>query len=141
RPFARLTDDKRREILDSWRTGGFVRRTAMRALLTPLKMAHFDDPALFRELGCVYGVEAGVPTTIDRPRYMTERVTRGADLPAASDEQIECDVVVVRTGAGGAVVACELAEQGLSVVMLEEGEYFDRRHFTGRGAEMHAKLY
>src|SRR5215208_1961040 len=51
RPFAKLTGDKQRDILESWRTGGYVRRTAMRALLTPLKMAHFDDPQLFRQLG------------------------------------------------------------------------------------------
>jgi choline dehydrogenase-like flavoprotein len=137
RPFARLPEDRRLEILDAWRTGGLVRRTALRALLTPLKMAHFDDPQLFRQLGCVYGVDP--PRTIDRPRYMTERVTASVDL-AARDE-LECDVVVVGTGAGGAVVARELAEKGLTVVMLEEGEYLDRRHFTGRTAEMHARLY
>ena len=137
RPFARLSEERRLRMLESWRTGGFVRRNAMRALLTPIKLAHFDDAELFRKLGCVYKYET--PRTIDRPRYMTERVARAADLTA--DEEIECDVVVVGTGAGGAVVARELAEKGHTVVMLEEGEYHDRRTFNGRTAEMHAKLY
>jgi choline dehydrogenase-like flavoprotein len=138
RPLARVSEERRRAILEGWRTGGYLRRTALRALLTPLKLAHFDDVALWRDLGCVFpAVEA--PATIDRPRWMSERVTRGADVVA--DEELECDVVVIGTGAGGAVVARELVEQGLTVVVLEEGDYFDRRDFNGRASEMHAKLY
>ena len=41
------------------------------------------------------------------------------------------DVVVVGSGAGGAVVARELAECGLSVVVIEEGAYFTKDDFTG----------
>jgi choline dehydrogenase-like flavoprotein len=36
------------------------------------------------------------------------------------------DVVVIGTGAGGAVVACELAEAGVDVLLLEEGDHPDR---------------
>ncbi len=137
RPFARLGDARRLRILESWRTGGYLRRTALLALVTPLKLAHFDDPELFRTLGCVYDYE--LPRTVERPRYMDERVSRAAELTA--DEELECDVVVIGTGAGGAVVGRELAERGYSVIFVEEGEYFDRRHFSGRTADMHAKLY
>lgn len=37
------------------------------------------------------------------------------------DLELSCDVVVTGSGAGGATVATELAESGLSVVVLEEG--------------------
>lgn len=37
------------------------------------------------------------------------------------DLKLEADVVVVGSGASGAVVACELAEAGLDVLVLEEG--------------------
>jgi choline dehydrogenase-like flavoprotein len=36
------------------------------------------------------------------------------------------EVVVIGTGAGGAVVACELAEAGVDVLLLEEGDHPDR---------------
>ncbi|MCR4317496.1 MAG: GMC family oxidoreductase [Planctomycetes bacterium] len=41
-----------------------------------------------------------------------------------------CDVVVIGTGAGGAVAASELAESGLSVIMVEEGAHLSPEHVT-----------
>ncbi|HEX7836011.1 MAG TPA: GMC family oxidoreductase [Kofleriaceae bacterium] len=133
RPFAKLPIDKRLAILDGWRTGDPIRRLLLRALVSPLKMAHFDDPALYRQLGCVYETTRGREA---RPAYLRER-THQLD----GDLAVECDVVVIGTGAGGAVVGRELAEAGLAVVFVEQGRYFDRSEFTGRAFEMQQKLY
>lgn len=43
---------------------------------------------------------------------------------------VRCDVVVVGSGAGGATAARVLAEAGLDVVVVEEGEHHDARDFT-----------
>ncbi len=43
--------------------------------------------------------------------------------------RLECDVVVVGSGAGGATIAAELAAAGLRVIILEEGGFFDTRSF------------
>jgi len=51
------------------------------------------------------------------------------------------DVVVVGAGAGGAVVAAELAEGGARVVLLEQGPRHDPNGFTAHPPEMLAKLY
>jgi choline dehydrogenase-like flavoprotein len=51
------------------------------------------------------------------------------------------DVCVVGSGAGGAVVAKELAEGGLSVIVLEEGAYFRRADFQGSPWERMQRLY
>lgn len=47
------------------------------------------------------------------------------------DHVERCDLAIVGSGAGGAVMAKELAEAGLRVVVVEEGGYFTRDDFAG----------
>ena len=54
---------------------------------------------------------------------------------------LSADVCVVGSGAGGAVVAKELAERGRSVVVVEEGAYVTSRDFTQREDQMLPRLY
>jgi choline dehydrogenase-like flavoprotein len=54
---------------------------------------------------------------------------------------LAADVCVVGAGAGGAVVAAELAEGGASVVVLEQGPAHSADDFTARPPEMLARLY
>ncbi|HTM20637.1 MAG TPA: FAD-dependent oxidoreductase, partial [Kofleriaceae bacterium] len=137
RPFERLSSERRLEVLERHRRGGVARRLALRAMLMPIKGAHFDDPALFRALGCVY--DFGKPAAEAKPRWMQERVHAGAGL--SEDVELEVDAVVIGSGAGGAVVARELAERGHAVVILEEGGWFDRSQFNGRAFEMQRRMY
>jgi choline dehydrogenase-like flavoprotein len=69
----------------------------------------------------------------------TERIERGAAI--AGERRVRADACVIGTGAGGAPVAKELAEGGMRVVMLEEGERFTTDDFTARPREMTARLY
>jgi choline dehydrogenase-like flavoprotein len=133
RPFARASLARRLAMLEDWRTGDPLRRLLLRAIVSPLKMAHFDDPALYQQLGCVYEATRGRET---RPAYLRDRV-HALD----GDLAVECDAVVIGTGAGGAVVGRELVEAGLAVVFVEEGRYFDRSEFSGRSLDMQQKLY
>ncbi len=127
---------ERVELLDRWRDADVARRNALRALMIPLKVAHFDDPSFFQKVGCVYSWQQKAEV---KPAYFRDRVHDGAALDG--DVAVDVDVVVIGTGAGGAVVARELAEAGVAVMMLEEGAYVDRSEFTGRPLEMQKKLY
>src|SRR5262252_5477140 len=57
------------------------------------------------------------------------------------DTVLDCDVVIVGSGAGGAPVAAELAEAGYDVVVLEEGAYYQTRDFTADTSAMVRQLY
>ena len=134
---AGLTRAQRLDLLESWRAGGVVRRNALRALVVPLKLAYFDDPRLYRHVGCAYDQLKVAPEP--KPAWFRDRVhAAGA---SEGDEALACDVVVIGTGAGGAAMAKELAEAGVAVVMIEEGDYHDRSDFSGRAFANQRKLY
>jgi choline dehydrogenase-like flavoprotein len=60
-----------------------------------------------------------------------------SDLPS----EVECDAVVVGSGAGGGAIAAELAEGGLDVILVEEGGLHKTRDFTANAPEMIQRLY
>jgi len=57
------------------------------------------------------------------------------------DVALEADVCIIGSGAGGSVVAAELAGAGKTVVVLEEGHYWTSADFTQREEEMYPRLY
>jgi choline dehydrogenase-like flavoprotein len=65
---------------------------------------------------------------VDGSRITGERVVRA-------------DACVIGSGAGGAVVAKELAEAGMRVVLLEEGEHITADAFSARPRDMLPRLY
>ncbi len=111
-------------------------RLVVRGLLAPLKIGYLDDPGVYAALGCRYAIDP--PKQQEKPRWQ-QQVTDARSLPAG--EALECDVVVVGTGAGGAPIAAKLAEAGHAVLLLEEGEHYTRADFTGRPVDMLRKLY
>ena len=67
-------------------------------------------------------------------------VTQAKDVSQASIELV-ADVVVVGSGAGGAVAAYELARAGKSVIVLESGPYVPSAEFTEDFARAMNQLY
>jgi glycine/D-amino acid oxidase-like deaminating enzyme len=137
RSLASLSRDDAAALLTSWHTGAAPQRLALRALLTPLKIAHFNDAKVYGELGCVFRQD---PVAAVRALPVFEaRVIKGQTLTA--DQDVEADAAVIGTGAGGAVVAKELAERGFAVAVFEEGDYHKRDEFRGHTLSLQRKLF
>jgi choline dehydrogenase-like flavoprotein len=62
-------------------------------------------------------------------------------LLVTGDVELTADAVVIGSGAGGSVVAAELAAAGSDVVVLEMGDYLNEADFTGVEAEMTPRLF
>jgi choline dehydrogenase-like flavoprotein len=67
--------------------------------------------------------------------------TGGLGETEPQGEGEECDVVIVGSGAGGAVAAALLAEAGLDVIVLEAGGSFNRDNYPEDPLEAIATLY
>jgi choline dehydrogenase-like flavoprotein len=62
-------------------------------------------------------------------------------VPDGDELELEADVVVVGSGAGGGVIAGTLAQQGLKVVVLEAAGYFDESDFKQLELVAYQELY
>jgi choline dehydrogenase-like flavoprotein len=135
--------ERLRELCRRFAEGDIGRRYFLYTLTAPLKGAYFDDPAIYRHFGIPYrGAPSAIPQTLvpkELPRWAHERTQSACEV--SDGEVIDCDVVVIGSGAGGAVAAYELAKAGRAVVLLEEGQYFGRRDFAHSAFHLQKHLY
>jgi choline dehydrogenase-like flavoprotein len=136
KPFTKLSPLQQTEALERHEQAGrYVERAFLRGLAVPLKWLHFDAPHMHAHVGCRYILPAVKDET---PRWLAQ-VTDGRE--ATEDMELECEVVVIGTGAGGAAAAYELASRGRAVLMLEEGDYHRRSTFRGRASVSNREMY
>ena len=140
RRLSRLGKEDAIALVESYcRSPAASKRALLRAVATPIKLAHFDDAAQFAAVGCPsFHASERQLRVVEQPRWLSQ-VTSGEETSV--DITLECEVVVVGTGAGGAACAHELASRGRAVLMLEEGPFVRREGFSGRAQEMVKKLY
>ena len=89
----------------------------------------FPAPALER---------IGYPGPLGPPPEVPKRLS---PIQIEADERLVCDVVVVGSGAGGGVVAAELARAGADVIVLEKGGYASESDFSHQEADATRNLY
>jgi hypothetical protein len=136
RRFSALPLAERARALLAWEESKSpAARAFLRGILTPLRFVHFDDPKKFAHVGCAYELGGGVA---EPARWMAQ-VTDGRSI--TDDLTLECEVVVVGTGAGGAAAAYELASRGRAVLLLEEGDFHTRSTFRGRPSHAYKDMY
>ncbi len=135
RPLTRLPPERARVFIERWSTSrSFLRRSLLRAVLTPLKVAHFASPEMCKRVGYDPPPPAA-PSPLPR---CFEQMRPAADF---AGQVLEAQVVVVGSGPGGAVMATRLAEKGLAVILLEEGALYRRQDFDGHAFQMSQKMY
>jgi len=136
KPFRKLDPAQREQLLQSWAASN----------VPPLRKGF---QALRKLCSLLYygGSTAGVPAAWGRLGYPGPD-ERPVDTPKpiktlrpTQDIDYECDVLIIGSGAGGGVVAGELAQAGHDVLVLEKGPYCHGCDFTQREADMMGKLY
>lgn len=136
RRFSRLNPEARRAYLArADRSKLLLRRSASDLIRFFCLNQWAATPVIESRLGFTYECEKSDP-----PREGESLEILGYPQVQGNHTE-ECDVVVIGSGAGGAVVAKECAELGLSVVVVEEGADHTRSDFTGSPFDRFQKLY
>lgn len=133
RPFAELPAHDQQRLLARWEKDP-VLRLPLGAVAFAYKFTHFDTLDVYHAMGG----RLNVVSNMEEPRWLSQVVDASR---WDADEPIETEVVVVGTGAGGAVVGKELADRGYAVVFVEEGQHHRRDSFTGSSLQSHFDFY
>ena len=136
-PFHRWDRDRRTRLLLAWSTSRLVFRRQLFQAFKRLSLLAFLGTPDADGSNPVWP-DIGYPGPIARPTPQP-KVIRPLELDG--DTELSCDAVVIGSGAGGGVVAAELAEAGKDVVVLELGGYYNEADFTQLELPMMKKLY
>jgi choline dehydrogenase-like flavoprotein len=136
RRFTRLDRRARIDWLETCEASRAPWRRAPLLLLKALTLTAFcADPRVEAALGYDHGCLDG------RSPHLGPRLVPLQYPEVSGHVREQADVCVIGSGAGGAVVAKELAAAGLRVVVVEEGAYFTATDFTGPPWERAQRMY
>ncbi|HEY7349147.1 MAG TPA: GMC family oxidoreductase N-terminal domain-containing protein [Ktedonobacterales bacterium] len=135
--FRTLNQDQREAVLRSWAASGMqMRRQAFAALKRAAVVTYYaavgEDGKNPAWKAINYPGPFSPPPSVPKPIKPTE-------ITAATT--LDCDVVVIGSGAGGGVVAGELAAAGKAVIVLEMGGYYNESDFIHYEGAGYQKLY
>ncbi|MDQ6713195.1 MAG: GMC family oxidoreductase [Candidatus Dormibacteraeota bacterium] len=136
-PFHRWSRDQRVAVMTAWSTSRLAFRRQLFQVFKRLSLLAFLGETEVDGTNPVWP-EIGYPGPISAPQPIPKSI-RTTTLDG--DTTLTCDAVVVGSGAGGGVVAGELAAAGKSVMVLEEGGYYNEADFNQLELSMMRKLY
>jgi choline dehydrogenase-like flavoprotein len=129
RRFGSLPRERREQVLRSWCDSRLPqRRAAFQALRKASLLFYYMLPG-------PGGTRNGAWDAIGYPGPLgsvDDPASRAlTPISVSGDMALDCDVVVVGSGAGGGTAAAVLAGAGLDVVVIEAGGYYDQGDFDG----------
>lgn len=168
-PFPRLAAEQQDRMLARWSTSRVgVARSVYQGVRRLVLGVYYSQPESFADIGYLGPLHEralafpweGPAPGVGAPNA-DEPVARGAWMPtpplrpptsetpsagnqrrrAPSAVRLAADVIVIGSGAGGAVAAARLAEAGRDVLLLEEGNLVTADELNERESDMTPRLY
>ncbi|HEX6480602.1 MAG TPA: GMC family oxidoreductase N-terminal domain-containing protein [Ktedonobacteraceae bacterium] len=137
RPFKALSQEKREKYLSAMANSPLGQlRQGYQAIKRLATFVYFSVPDAegVNPNWEVLDYAAPAPPPVDAPQPIQP-------VSITEDTTLEADVVIIGSGAGGGLVAGELAKSGKSVVVLEKGGYNNEANFTLQEAQATPELF
>jgi choline dehydrogenase-like flavoprotein len=139
RRFTSLSQEERERVLLSWAHSRVTqRRGAFQALRKGALLAYYGNGGADGARNPVWDA-IGYPGPLGAPQDPPPPGI--TPLEVGGDTELDCDVVIVGSGAGGGTAAAVLAEAGLDVVIVEAGRYWTEKDFDGAELSGFDRLY
>jgi long-chain-alcohol oxidase len=137
--FSALSQQERERVLLSWSDSRVTqRRAAFQALRKGVLLCYYGLPGPDGGRSPVWEA-MDYPGPLGPPQDPPPKTIEPVAVTADTD--IECDVCIVGSGAGGGAAAAVLAQAGLDVVVLEAGDYYSEKDFDGDELNGLGRLY
>ncbi|WP_400193207.1 FAD-dependent oxidoreductase [Hymenobacter sp. B81] len=138
--FGQLNEAQREQLLQTW-AGSLLPplRQGFQALRKLCTFLYYGGAAA-QELNPNW-TDIGYPGPLALTDGVVDTPRPLPTLQPAADVNYDCEVLVIGSGAGGGVVAGELAAAGHDVLVLDKGPYCHGCDFTQREADMIGHLY
>lgn len=131
-----LTPEQAEDFLISrYKSKNYISRGGATLIKTLIGMSYYSRPKIMKALGVELSCESGNAKNVE----WGEKPIGFANI--ARDIEDSCDVCVVGSGAGGGVLAGELAELGKRVIVVEEGPYVPPSEYKPEWGESLQQLY
>jgi long-chain-alcohol oxidase len=138
-PFSSGSQAERERTLLAWADAPEVQqRAAFQALRKGILLSYYCLPWAGEGPNPV-DEALGYPGPLGPPEDPPPKTIKPLEI--TQDTELECDVCVVGSGAGGGTAAGVLASAGLDVVVLEAGGYYSEEDFDGAELPGYARMY
>jgi long-chain-alcohol oxidase len=139
RRFSELNQGEREQVLLSWADSKLPqRRAAFQALRKGALLFYYMVPGGDGGRNPAWDL-IGYDGPLGKLKKAKPKKLAVTDLDR--DTRLDCDVVIVGSGAGGGAAAGVLAKAGLDVIVVESGEYYDDEDFDGSEITAITKYY
>jgi len=133
----RMNQAEREDLLADWALSAvFIKRKAFAGLKRMILFLAYSNPPD----GLPHPMWASLMYP-GKPTHTSDEAYALTPITVRDNRTLSADVIVIGSGAGGGVVAAELAAAGLDVIIIEKGGYQAERDFDGDEFTANEKLF
>lgn len=149
RPFTEMNREDQRAYIRAWQlTPWSPRRFLRRCLESIIQMVYYSQPSVAQACGwtrdyqpAMKAAELPLREASAGKAYTQSGVYCAPPTDCLEHFHASADVIVIGSGAGGGVIADELARAGREVLVIEEGDAHNAAEFRGDVMQVMEKCY